>query len=134
MSRHELSTASRRELNSKNSTIEKLENRLQENLKEIQTRDAQAAQHETKLQEFQEQAAQGTRQIQQMEISLAECQKEIQLYVHQLEEMRKSHEQEIGDRTSQVDNSVFLLGIPTWLFPDSRGFSWQGKDFASRET
>ena len=95
----------------KSSAIEKLEKCLQESLQEIQTRDAQAAQHDIKLKELQDQATQATRQVQQLEVSLAECQKEIQVYVHQLDETRKAHDQETGDKKAEVDQLVMPIYI-----------------------
>ena len=86
----------------KNTMANQLDKALQEQQQQLEARDVQSQQHNDKLKNLQEQAGQATTTVQYLEVSLAECRKEIEVYIKQLDEARKTHEEEVEDNKVEV--------------------------------
>lgn len=96
------SSAAKQELSLKNTMANQLDKALQEHQHQLEARDVQSQQHNDKLKNLQEQAGQATTTVQYLEVSLAECRKEIEVYIKQLDEARKTHEEEVEDNKVEV--------------------------------
>lgn len=99
----------RQDATMKISRIQELEKAISEQQRELDHRQEQSKDYETKLLKLQEQARIESEQGEKLDQTLEECQREMTTLIEQQDEMKEHHKNEMKDKMNEVLLPVTII-------------------------